>query len=125
MSGSLEVLDPHADRSDQSQGDFHFEGVWIEEVSQRTRSVSDFRPIPVDLVGRYAEQAARSGVVSQLKDGSWYAEIPEFKGVWAAGEYASDALEALADVVFDWTILKMLDRDLDIPVVGDMDLRVA
>lgn len=120
---TLKLDRPRKDRSDHQQNVYSHEGVWSEHVSQEGRVVTDVRPIPFHLVHDYADQAARLGIVKELEDGGWYASIPSFEGVWATGEHAVDALGGLAEVVYDWAILKMLDGDTDIPVVNDIDLR--
>ena len=123
--GSLSLEDPKSDRSDARINVYSHEGVWYEEISQENRIVTEIRPMPFNLVRTYADQAARLGIVKELDDGTWYATIPDFEGVWADGDFPSDALDDLADVVYDWAILKMLDKDIDIPVVGGIDLRTT
>src|SRR5215210_5773659 len=41
------------------------------------------RPLPVQLINRYAMLAALRADTERLQDGSWYAEIRNFPGVWA------------------------------------------
>lgn len=117
------LSEPTETRSGRSLS--HFEGVWNEYISQEGTSAHDFRAIPAGLVRRYAKCAVRLAIVRQLDDGTWFAEVPNFDGVWASGEAAADVIPELEDVIFDWAILKMLDGDTDIPPVGDIDLRTT
>lgn len=82
------------------------------------------RPLPVQLIGRYAKLAVRSALVERLDDGSWYAAIPGFPGVWAQADSEKGATEGLEAVVWDWTLLKIQDKDRDLPLVDTIDLNV-
>lgn len=82
------------------------------------------RPLPVQLIKRYAMLAALRADTERLGDGSWYAEIRGFPGVWAQGDSESEAIEEIETVVRDWATLKILDKDRDLPVIGMIDLNV-
>jgi predicted RNase H-like HicB family nuclease len=82
------------------------------------------RTLPVQLIKRYAMLAALRADTERLDDGSWYAEIPGFPGVWAQGGSESEAIKEIETVVRDWTVLKILDKDKDLPVIGMIDLNV-
>jgi predicted RNase H-like HicB family nuclease len=82
------------------------------------------RPLPVQLINRYAMLAALRAETEQLEDGTWYAEIRNFPGVWAQGESEEEAVKELEAIVRDWTLLKIQDRDRDLPVIDDIDLNV-
>lgn len=82
------------------------------------------RPLPVQLIRRYAMLAARRAETELLEDGSWYADIRNFPGVWAQGDSEEEAVRELEVVVRDWTLLKIQDRDGDLPLVDDIDLNV-
>jgi predicted RNase H-like HicB family nuclease len=78
--------------------------------------------MPVQLITRYAEAAARHASVRQLEDGSWFAEIEGFAGVWSQSASAKQALDQLEEIVFEWVILKVRDEDRDLPVLESLDL---
>lgn len=82
------------------------------------------RPLPVQLIKRYAMLAALRADTERLDDGSWYADIRGFPGVWAQGDSEDEAREEIETVVRDWTVLKILDEDRDLPVIGMIDLNV-
>jgi len=82
------------------------------------------RLLPIQLIRRYALLAAVRADTERLEDGSWYAEVRGFPGVWAQGDSEGEALKEIETVVRDWTILKVLDKDCDLPVVGMIDLNV-
>ncbi len=82
------------------------------------------RPLPMQLIKRYAMLAALRADTERLDDGSWYADIRGFPGVWAQGDSEDEAREEIKTVVRDWTVLKILDEDRDLPVIGMIDLNV-
>ncbi len=82
------------------------------------------RSLPVQLIKRYAMLAALRADTERLDDGSWYAEVPGFPGVWAQADSESEAIKEVETVVRDWTVLKILDKDKDLPVIGMIDLNV-
>lgn len=82
------------------------------------------RPLPVQLVNRYAMVAALRADTERLGDGTWYAEIRGLPGVWAQGTSEVEALREIETVVRDWTLLKIQDKDRDLPVIGMIDLNV-
>ena len=98
-------------------------GIWGEQITQEgLREVIFRRPLPIQLLEQYAQAATRRAIARQLNDGSWFAEIEGFAGVWASGPSQKQALDTLEDVVFEWVILKIRDQDRDIPVLESLDL---
>lgn len=100
------------------------EEVTEERVWQAIREAQDMPRIPVQLIEKYARLAAQRGQVERLEDGSWYAEIRGFPGVWAQGNSEEDVLRELKAVVRDWTLLKIEDRDRDLPEIDTLNLNV-
>jgi predicted RNase H-like HicB family nuclease len=111
----------------------------VEEIEQRLSEVDDRvrralhyepdpvevrfgRPLPVQLINKYAMLVANHAETERLKDGSWYAEAQGFPGVWAQGDSEREAIRQLETVVRDWALLKIQDKDEDLPVVGLIDL---
>lgn len=82
------------------------------------------RPLPVQLITRYAMLATWRAEAERLDDGSWYADINGFPGVWAQGDSEQEALKNVEAVVRDWVLLKIMDRDRDLPIIDEIDLNV-
>jgi predicted RNase H-like HicB family nuclease len=57
-------------------------------------------------------------------DGTYYGEIPEFRGVYASASTLEDCREELASTLEDW-ILFRVSRNLPLPVVDGMKLEVV
>lgn len=119
---------------------FRVEEIDIEELRQKVPEVDRVlaamdlepdplevrygRPLPVQLIARYAKLAALRADTERLESGAWYAEIRGFSGVWAEGASEEEAVKELESVVRDWTLLKIMDEDRDLPVVDLIDLNV-
>lgn len=80
--------------------------------------------LPMQIIEMYAMTAARHAETERLEDGSWYAEIPNFPGVWAQGDSEEEAIRGIEAVALDWTLLKIQDKDRDLPIVDEIDLNV-
>lgn len=83
-----------------------------------------FRPLPVQLIRRYARAAASHGVFDQLDGGRWYGEVRLLRGVWADGDTPDEVRDTLAEVAEEWALLRIDRGDRDIPVVDTIDLNV-
>ena len=46
-----------------------------------------------------------------LKDGSYFGEIPNLKGVWANAKSLEGCREELGEVLEDWLLLKVRDKE--------------
>ncbi|KKW09503.1 MAG: hypothetical protein UY44_C0001G0068 [Candidatus Kaiserbacteria bacterium GW2011_GWA2_49_19] len=46
-----------------------------------------------------------------LKDGSYFVEIPGLSGVWANGKSVESCRKELREVLEDWLLLKVRDRE--------------
>jgi predicted RNase H-like HicB family nuclease len=79
--------------------------------------------IPSETLSRYEKAVVEAARFDRLKDGSWYAEIPGFNGVWANGDTEDACREELREVLKEWLALKLRDGDDDIPVMAGNDLR--
>jgi hypothetical protein len=98
---------------------FATETLWAEG-----RSVIPTKYIPEQLLARYRRAAMKRVETKRLEDGSHFATIPGFDGVWANEETLQDCLNVLDEMVTDWLVLKIEDNDHDIPVLDDIDLNV-
>ncbi len=82
------------------------------------------RVLPVELIKRYAKLAARRADTEQVDDGTWFASVRGFEGVWAQGDTEEEARAAVESVVIDWTCFKIVDKDRDLPILDTIDLNV-
>ncbi len=73
-------------------------------------------------MSEYIEMAMEKATYERLEDGTWYAAIPGFKGVWADGDAESEAREELREVLQGWIEFRA-SRDLEIPKVGSIDVK--
>ncbi len=73
-------------------------------------------------MSEYIEMAMEKATYERLEDGTWYAEIPGFRGVWADGDTESEAREELREVLQDWIEFRA-SRDLEIPKVGSIEAK--
>ena len=71
----------------------------------------------------YTQKALEKAVYKKLDDGTWFAEIPGFKGVWSNGNTVEECRTELLDVLEEWLILKLRDND-PIPEVEGVDLKI-
>lgn len=46
-----------------------------------------------------------------LKDGSYFGEIPGLRGVWASAKTLEECRVELREVLEDWLVLKIRDRE--------------
>ena len=69
------------------------------------------------MLTEYIHAALKKANYMLLDDGSWYADIPDFQGVWANGETVEDCRSELKEVLEEWLMLKIRDDD-PIPVVA-------
>lgn len=46
-----------------------------------------------------------------LKDGNYFGEIPGINGVWASAKNLEDCRKELEEVLEDWLLLKVHDRE--------------
>lgn len=109
-----------------SKVDTHEQGVWVEWVSQ-DESLSEVvlrRPIPMQLLDRYARAAVLRARPKELDDG-WYVDVEDLPGVWATRESVQEALEELHEVVIEWALLKIRDDDRDFPILDGINLNVV
>ncbi len=75
------------------------------------------------MMTEYISLAMQRAEFEQLDDGTIYAEIPGFQGVWAEGGSVQEAHEELEEVLQEWIELRLPNEDLYIPTVGGLDAR--
>jgi predicted RNase H-like HicB family nuclease len=73
------------------------------------------------MIVEYCQKAIERAEYKKLADGSWFAEIPGFQGVWANADSVEKCRKELFTVLEEWLLLKVKDGD----VIPDLDgLRV-
>ncbi len=73
---------------------------------------------------KYLENAMRRAHYEILKeDGTIYAEIPGFQGVYANAPTLEEAREELAEVLEEWLFLRIA-RQLSIPALDGIELKI-
>ena len=71
----------------------------------------------------YIQAALEISQYKKLEDGSWFAEIPGFKGVWANGKTVEECRRELVEVLEEWLILKIKNKD-PVPVMKKISLNI-
>jgi predicted RNase H-like HicB family nuclease len=97
------------------------ECTWSLEPDQTSASVY----VPAAILDRYVSVALDPALPRELSHGEWYADLALFPGVWATGASPKKCLDTLQEVLREWLILKIADRDRDIPVIDEIDLSVC
>lgn len=59
------------------------------------------------MLSEYIAKKLKTAKYKLLKDGSYFGEIPELKGVWASAENLEDCRKELQEVLEDWLMLKI------------------
>jgi predicted RNase H-like HicB family nuclease len=71
----------------------------------------------------YIQKAIGQAQYKGLEDGSWFAEIPGFEGVWANGDSVERCRNELIEVLEEWLMLKIRDND-PIPAIEGIELAI-
>jgi predicted RNase H-like HicB family nuclease len=80
--------------------------------------------LPGELLERYIQEALKGTVHKTLEDGTLFAEIPGFDGVWASDNDLVACIAQLREALFDWLVLKIEQDDRNIPIVASISLNV-
>lgn len=80
--------------------------------------------LPTQLIGRYVDRAMLRAETKQYPDGNWFAEIPGFHGIWGSQSSEEAAFTELRETLHEWVLLKIRDKDRDLPVVDSINLNV-
>lgn len=75
------------------------------------------------MIQEYIQRAVKKARYKALEDGSWFAEIPDFEGVWANAGSIEECREELIDVLEEWLILKLRDGD-PIPSLEGLTIKI-
>ena len=63
------------------------------------------------MLSEYIQKALEKAQYKVLEDGTWFAEIPSFQGVWANATTVEGCRNELMEVLEEWLVLKIRDRD--------------
>ena len=75
--------------------------------------VIDLSRLGWQMIIEYCQNAIENANYKKLEDGTWFAEIPGFDGVWANGASVETCRKELIEVLEEWLILKLRDNDPD------------
>jgi len=71
----------------------------------------------------YCQKALEKAEYKKLEDGTWFAEIPGFRGVWANAKSVEECRKELITVLEEWLVLKLRDKD-PIPAVDGLKVEI-
>ena len=75
------------------------------------------------MILEYCEKTIARAEYKKLEDGTWFAEIPGFRGVWANGKTVEECRRELISVLEEWLILKLRDND-PVPEVEGLKVEI-
>jgi len=76
------------------------------------------------MLSQYMEKAMEGAEYKRLDDGTWFAEIPGFPGVWANAPTVEVCRRELLEVIEEWLLLKLRDHD-PIPAMEGLEIKIA
>jgi predicted RNase H-like HicB family nuclease len=77
------------------------------------------------MLSKYLEAAMRTAHYEMLPDdGTYYGEVPECRGVYANARTLEECRNELAEVLEDWLLIR-IHKNLEIPIIGGLELRVT
>ena len=74
------------------------------------------------MILEYIDAALRKAEYRKLEDGTWYAEIPGFNGVWANSESVENCRGELSEVLEEWILLKVRDAE-EVPIIDGVMIK--
>ena len=63
------------------------------------------------MFSEFIEQKLKTAKYKLLEDGIYFGEIPGLRGVWASAKNLEDCREKLQEVLEDWLLLKVHDKE--------------
>ena len=75
-------------------------------------------------MSQYIEKALERAEYKRLDDGTWFADIQGFTGVWANAPSVEACRKELLEVLEEWLLLKLRDQD-PIPGVEGIEIKIA
>jgi predicted RNase H-like HicB family nuclease len=76
------------------------------------------------MIFEYCQKAIEKSEYKKLDDGTWYAELPGFRGVWANAKTVEDCRKELISVLEEWIVLKLRDGDA-VPEVDGLSVQIT
>jgi predicted RNase H-like HicB family nuclease len=76
------------------------------------------------MLAQYMEKVLERAEYKRLDDGTWFADIPGFNGVWANALTVEACRRELLEVLEEWLLLKLRDQD-PIPAVEGIEIKIA
>ncbi len=75
------------------------------------------------MIFEYCQKVIGKAEYKKLEDGTWFAEIEGFKGVWANGQSVEECRKELITVLEEWIVFKLRDKDY-IPEVDGIGIEI-
>ena len=75
------------------------------------------------MLTEYLNAALKKAEYKKIDDGTWYADIPDFPGVWANGDSVEVCRNELREVLEEWLVLKIRDAD-PIPAINGLEIQI-
>jgi predicted RNase H-like HicB family nuclease len=75
------------------------------------------------MLTKYVQKVLERAQYKMLDDGTWFAEILGFQGVWANKATVEECRQELVEVLEEWLILKIRDRD-SIPIIEGVGIEI-
>lgn len=63
------------------------------------------------MISEFIAKRLRVAKYKLLKDGTYFGEVPGLRGVWANAKNLEDCRHELREVLEDWLLLKVRDRE--------------
>ncbi len=76
------------------------------------------------MILEYCQKAIEKAEYKKLDDGTWYAEVPGFRGVWANAKTVEDCRKELISVLEEWIVLKLRDGDA-VPEMDGLSVQIT
>jgi predicted RNase H-like HicB family nuclease len=76
------------------------------------------------MIFEYCQKAIEKAEYKRLDDGTWFSEIPGFKGVWANAGTVEDCRKELISVLEEWIILKLHAGEI-VPEVDGLSVEIT
>jgi len=75
------------------------------------------------MLSEYVQKVLAKARYKVLEDGTWFAEIPGFDGVWANAVTVEECRHELMEVLEEWLVFKIRDRE-PIPEIEGVTIKV-
>ena len=75
------------------------------------------------MIIEYCRKAIQKAEYRKLDDGTWFADIPGFRGIWANGGTIEECRKELIDVLEEWLVFKLRDND-PIPIIDGLKIEI-